>query len=179
MTRVLTSTFLVIAMTIAFAPQASAQGAIEIGGRTAITGNFSMISQDPDKGSSFTAAAIAGTVTRSTPDGIWEYGGGLAILAGENFTIVIPSGQGRYNFGLKGPEENLLPYLGFVVGIAFVEIDGSGPGTGSDVLGTFGPKGGVEYYFSSNIALQLEDIFVVDTKSGITNTITIGVKYIF
>ena len=165
-------------MTIAFASQASAQGAIEIGGRTAVTGIFSVISSAPDEGGDSDTVLLGVTVTKTTSDGRWEYGGGFSIIAllTDDFdaTIFTPTGQFRYNSNFMGPEENILLFLGAVAGITFVDVDGF-----TDELFVFGPKFGAEYYFAPNAAIQLEDTVLIDSDSGVTNNLTLGFKYLF
>lgn len=169
------STLAMTAMTIAVAPPASAEDAIEIGGRIAVTGNFSVFANNPGEGSSTTSVLIGGAVTRTTADARWDYGAGFFVVVGEKFSFVTPYGQIRINSDLMGPGEKLLFYFGFVAGFTFVDDDGPG----DDELGALGPKIGAEYYISSRMALQLEDIFIVDTDAGVTNNLTLGIKFIF
>ena len=177
------STFVAIAMAIAFAPQASAQGAIEIAGRTAITGVFSVISSRPDKGGDSDTVLLGTTITRTTPNARWEYGGGFSILASYNdfadVYAVTPTGQFRINSNFMGPEENILLFAGAVAGITFIQTRTSGLGTQSDTLFVIGPKFGAEFYFAPNAAIQLEDTVLIDSDSGVTNNMTIGFKFLF
>lgn len=167
-----------IALTLAFASQASAQGGIDIGGKTAATIVFSVITNDPDPGDPTTAIIVGGTLTRTTADARWEYGAGLTVVGFlsdfGDVTLWTPSGQVRINSDLLGPEENLLAYVGFIAGVTIIDSD-----FGDDEVGAFGPKFGGEYYFSSNFAIQLEDALLFDTDDGISNTLTIGVKLLF
>ena len=175
--------FIVIAMTIAFASQASAQGAIEIGGRTAVTGIFSVISSAPDEGPDSDTVLLGITVTRTTANARWEFGGGFSVIAflGDDFdaTIFTPTGQFRYNSNFMGPEENILLFAGAVAGITFIQTRTSGLGTQSDTLFVIGPKFGAEFYFAPNAAIQLEDTVLIDSDSGVTNNMTIGFKFLF
>ncbi len=170
--------FIVIAMTIAFASQASAQGAIEIGGRTAVTGIFSVISSAPDEGPDSDTVLLGITVTRTTANARWEFGGGFSVIAflGDDFdaTIFTPTGQFRYNSNFMGPEENILLFVGGVAGITFIDVNGF-----TDELFVVGPKFGAEYYFAPNAAIQLEDTVLIDSDSGVTNNLTLGFKYLF
>ena len=178
MTRIWMSTFVVIAMTVAFASQASAQGAIEIGGRSAITGIFSVISSAPDAGGDSDTVLLGVTVTKTTSDGRWEYGGGFSVIAllTDDFdaTIFTPTGQFRYNSNFMGPEENILLFAGGVAGITFIDVNGF-----TDELFVFDPKFGAEFYFAPNAAIQLEDTVLIDSDSGVTNNLTLGFKYLF
>ena len=168
-----------IAMIGLFGTQAQAGGTVELGGRTAVTANFSVITNNPDRGLDTTSLLIAGTLTRNTADARFEYGLGLGVISlfsdiGDA-SFVSPTAQVRVNTDLLGAEENILAYAGFVAGLTFVDIDG----LGDDVMGAFGPKFGAEYYFSSSVALQLEDMILFDTESGVTNSLTLGIKVLF
>ena len=176
------STFVVIAMTIAFASQASAQGAIEIGGRTAITGIFSVISSAPDGGGNSDTLLLGVTVTKTTSNARWEFGGGFSVIAllskDVDFAAITPTGQFRINSNLMGPEENFLFFAGGVAGITFTDIETSS-GSETDTLFVVGPKFGAEFYFAPNAAIQLEDTVLIDSDSGVTNNLTLGFKYLF
>jgi hypothetical protein len=177
------SLFVVSAMLIAVVSQASAQGAIEIGGRNAATGIFSVIVNNPDGGSDTTAVLIGATASRTTSNARWEFGGGLTLVATLSdfldLTIVTPSAQGRINSNLIGPEENILFYAGGLIGITFLNIKVKGEGSFDDTLGAFGLRGGVEYYVSPDIAVQLEELLVFDSDGGVTNNLTLGIKLLF
>lgn len=172
--------------TMAIATTASASGELELGGRTAATANFSVLSNKPDDFSKSTTVIIGATLTRSTADVRFEYGAGLSVAATltdlVDVTLVTPSGQVRINTDLMGPEENILLYAGFVAGVTFIEIDFSGNEGGeklTDEVGAFGPMFGAEYYFSSNLAVQLEDTVIFDTDKGVTNNLSLGIKLLF
>lgn len=176
----------VVITTMMFATTASASGELELGGRTAATANFSVLSNKPDDFSKSTTVILGATLTRSSADVRFEYGAGLSVAATlsdfVDVTLVTPSGQVRINSNLMGPEENILLYAGFLAGVTFIEIDASGNAGGekfTDEVGAFGPKFGAEYYFSSNLAIQLEDTVVFDTEKGVTNNLTLGVKLLF
>ena len=50
----------------------------------------------------------------------------------------------------------------------------------TDELVTYGLKAGLEYYFSSDIALQVEDqLLFNDSDDSNINTITLGIKVLF
>ena len=170
--------------------QALAQGAIEIGGRTAITANFGVTTQNPDETAGVdieTSIVNLGTnITRTTDDGRWEYGAGFTVTAiiididsdafsdKTTVTLFTPSAQVRINTDLLGAEENFLVYAGFIAGVTIADYDSF-----DDEVGAFGPKFGAEYYFSQNMAVQLEDALLFDTEKGITNTLSLGIKLLF
>ena len=96
-----------------------------------------------------------------------------------DITIVTPSVLARINSDLIGPDDNVLVYLGIVAGVSILEIDVKGGSDINDESGAFGPKFGAEYYWTSNIAFQIEDTITFDTDEGLTNNLTLGVKYLF
>lgn len=179
-----------LAASLLISAEAFAAGAVEIGGRTAITANFGVTTQKPDTVNGFdieTSIVNLGTnITRTTDNGRWEYGAGLTVTAiiididsdafsdKQTITLFTPSAQVRINSDLLGPEENILLYAGFIAGVTVADYDEF-----DDEVGAFGPKFGAEYYFTSNIAVQLEDAFLVDTDSGITNNLSLGIKLLF
>ena len=179
-----------LAASLLVSTQAVAAGAVEVGGRTAITANFGVSTQRPEKNAGVeieTSIVNFGTnVTRTTDDGRWEYGAGFTVTAiiididsdafsdKTTVTLFTPSAQVRINTDLLGPEENILLYAGFIAGVTIADYDAF-----DDEVGAFGPKFGAEYYFTSNIAVQLEDAFLVDTDKGITNNLSLGIKLLF
>jgi hypothetical protein len=171
-----------IGLTFALTSQASAAGPLELGDRMAITANFSVSTIDPDELPETTVLTLASTITKSTADARWEYGGGFFLTAVltdvADVTTFTPNVQIRINTDLLGPEENILAYVGFIAGVTFLDVD-TDFGDFSDEVGSFGPKFGAEYYFSSNIAIQLEDSVLIDTDSGVTNTLMLGAKLLF
>ncbi len=168
-----------VGLAIAFASEAAAEGAIDLGGKLALTASFSASSHHPDTGGDRTTIALGSTLSKTTADARWEYGAGILVVAAlsdfGDATRVTPSGQLRINSDLLGPAENVVLYAGFIAGLIFVDIEGRG----REEIGAFGPKLGAEYYFSSNAALQLEDTVVVDTDSGVVNNLTLGIKLLF
>ena len=84
----------------------------------------------------------------------------------------------RINSNLLGPEENILAYVGFIAGVTFLDVDAD-DFSFTDEVGSFGPKFGAEYYFTSSIAVQLEDSLLFDTDGGVTNTLMLGAKLLF
>jgi hypothetical protein len=176
---------------------ASAEG-IEIGGKTAITGNFSVTTISPqdffDVDINITIVYVGTSITRTTESGRWEYGAGLTIgifdvdvggSADSDDSITVgsytPTLQVRVNTDLLGAEENFLLYAGLVAGVSFLDFNSGGGDANSNIetLGAFGPKFGIEYYFSSRFGVQLEDVLVVDTLAGVTNSLSLGVKVLF
>jgi hypothetical protein len=187
------SSMVVMAMVIVtsclYTFMASAEG-IDIGGKTAVTGNFSVTTVAPDDFSGtdiVTTIVYVGTsITRTTADARWEYGAALTVGifnldvdgpgVDESLTIATytPSAQVRINTDLLGAEENFLVYAGAVAGVTFIDLDFY-----DDEVGAFGPKFGGEYYFSSHFAVQLEDVILFDTEKGINNSVSLGVKVLF
>ena len=168
---------IVMAVALCVATSAGAQGKVELGGKTSVTAVGSIISSNPDVGEDTTAVVLAGTLNYTTLSARFEVGAGLAIIglfADDDVAIYVPTVQGRINSDLLGAEENILLYAGGTAGLLIIDSDAF-----SDTYGTFGPKAGVEYYFSPNIAAQIEDQFLVDTEGGITNNITLGIKLLF
>ncbi|MBW2294050.1 MAG: hypothetical protein JRG94_17320 [Deltaproteobacteria bacterium] len=175
--------------TCVFSSMAGAEG-IDIGGKTAVTGNFSVTTVAPDDFSGtdiVTTIVYVGTsITRTTADARWEYGAALTVGifnldvdgpgVDESLTIATytPSAQLRINTDLLGAEENFLVYAGVVAGVTFIDLDFY-----DDEVGAFGPKFGGEYYFSSHFAVQLEDVILFDTENGINNSLSFGVKVLF
>lgn len=190
MTRAFLAGLLALGVSTGFATNAAAQGAIELGGRTAVTANFGVTTQDPDETQGVdiqTSIVNFGTaITRTTADARWEYGAGFTVTAiiididapglddKTTVTLFTPSAQVRINSDLLGPEENFLVYAGFIAGVTIADYDAF-----DDEIGAFGPKFGAEYYFTSNIAVQLEDSLLFDTEKGITNNLSLGVKLLF
>ncbi len=179
-----------IAALFAFAARASASGAIDLGGRTAVTANFSATVQKPGESAGVdvrnTIITLGTSFTRTTADARWEYGAGFTVVAfvaetdspDQNDTITTatytPSLQVRINSDLLGPEKNFLVYAGFIAGVTIIDFEFL-----DDEVGVFGPKFGAEYYFSSSLALQLQNDLLFDTEKGITNNLSFGVKLLF
>lgn len=156
---------------------AAAQNAVEIGGRSSVTANLSVTTTAPDDFDDSTTLLLGGLAAYTTEDARFEVGGGLTILglfSSFDASAVSLSGQARINSDALGPEENVLLYLGAVVGVAFIEVDGF-----NDEIGIFGPKVGAEFYFTPDMAFQVEDVLVGDTEGGVTNSLTIGLKLLF
>lgn len=167
--------FAVVSMTFCFATHASAAGGIEIGGRSSATGVMAITTDTPENGSATTDALIGGIYTKTSANARFDYGLGMTLNLGEDFTAFTPSVQARINSNLMGSEENILLYGGGVFGISFVDIDGF-----TDELVTYGLKAGLEYYFSADIALQVEDqLLFNDSNDDNINTITLGIKVLF
>ena len=180
-------------LALTFSEQAFASGAVEIGGRTAVSASFGVLTQDPDKENgvdfSTTSLNIGAELTRTTKDGRWELGAGLRIDvvvfeieiddlpeadSKTTITLFTPSAQVRINSDLLGPEENFLVYAGFIAGVTVADYEAF-----EDEVGAFGPKFGAEYYFSPNVAVQLQDALLFDTNKGVTNSLTLGIKVLF
>ncbi len=178
--RVNESVALVVVVVIAalcMASAASAEGQVEIGGKDSITGVGSVISTNPDVGEETTTLILGGSFNRTTESGRFEFGAGFTVaglFADSDTAVFIPSLQGRINSNLLGAEENILVYAGVLAGVAIIDGDDF-----SDEVGTFGPKLGVEYYFSPKVAAQIEDTLLFDTEDGVTNSITLGIKFLF
>jgi hypothetical protein len=167
--------FAVVAKAFSFATHASAAGGIEIGGRSSATGVMTINTTTPEDGSATTTALIGGLYTKTSANARFDYGAGLSLILGDDVTIFTPSFQVRINSNLMGAEENFLLYGGGVFGVAFVEVADI-----TDELVTYGLKAGLEYYFSSDIALQVEDqLLFNDSDDSNTNTITLGIKVLF
>ena len=180
--------------TLLVSTQAIAAGSIEIGGRNAFTANFGVTTQDPDSTAGVDIQTsiinLGAFVTHTTDSGRYEFGGGFTVAAiiidididgvdseaegKTTVTLFTPSIQARVNTDLLGPEENFLAYVGFIAGVTVADYDAF-----DDEVGAFGPKFGGEYYFSNNIAVQLEDSLLFDTDKGITNTLSLGIKLLF
>ena len=162
---------------LGWATSATAQNAVGIGGRTSITANLSLTTTAPDDFDDTTTLLLGGVGSYTTESARFEFGGGLTILglfSTIDASAVSLTGQARINSDALGPEENVLLYVGGVVGVSFIEVDGF-----NDEIGIFGPKVGVEFYVTPNIAFQVEDLLVGDTEGGVTNSLTIGVKLLF
>ena len=156
---------------------------LDLGGRTAVSGNFSVVTINPEDLSTTSLIHVGSTLTRSSDDARFEYGIGLSVAGmltdSGDITIVTPSVLARINSDLIGPDDNVLVYLGIVAGVSILEIDVKGGSDTNDESGAFGPKFGAEYYWTSNIAFQIEDTITFDTDEGLTNNLTLGVKYLF
>lgn len=160
---------------------ALAQNAVEIGGKTSITGLASLTTLDPDDGKNQSTLLLGGVGAYTTENARWEFGGGLTIagIFGEvDLALYSLTGQARINSNAFGPEENMLVYGGAIVGLGIVRGD-SGPISLDDEVGLFGPKIGFEAYVSPRTAIQIQDAVLFDTEKGITNQFTIGVKVLF
>jgi hypothetical protein len=164
---------------MAWTTTATAQGATEIGGKVSLTGNFSVVTTDPDGFDDTTAIILGGLGAYTTESGRFEFGGGLTILgiftAFDAATYDLTA-QARINSDPLGPEENLLLYAGAVAGVGIIRIDIDG---GDDEVGIFGPKFGAEFYVTPKTAIQIEDTVLGDTEGGVSNALTIGFKLIF
>lgn len=185
------------AVTVCFVPSMAGAEGIDIGGKTAVTGNFSVTTIQPQDffGVDITATIVyVGTsITRTSATGRWEYGAGLTVgifdldvsgagdaIPSGSVSSYTPSLQVRVNTDLLGSEENFLIYAGLVAGVTFLDFDsGAADDNETDTLGAFGPKFGAEYYFASNFAVQLENVLLLDTLAGITNSLSFGVKVLF
>ena len=161
------------------AQTAHAGGAAEIGGKASVTAITTVTTYDPDDGDAQTTLILGGLGAYTTQSGRFEFGAGLTIGALfsdlADVAIYQISGQARINSDPLGPEENLLVYLGAIVGVGIIrgdfDID--------DEVGVFGPKIGAEFYVSPQTALQVQDAVLVDTESGVTNQLTLGIKFLF
>ena len=156
---------------------AAAQNAVGIGGRVSATASFSVTTTAPDDFDDSTSLLLGGQAAYTTENARFEVGGGLTVLgvfSTVDASAVVLSAQGRVNSNALGPEENVLLYLGGVVGVGFVEFDDA-----NDEIGVFGPKIGAEFYMSPNTAIQIEDVLLGDTEGGVTNSLTIGFKLLF
>ena len=156
---------------------------IDIGGRTAISANFSLntINAD-DLDDDINVIFFTTQLTRTTESGRFEFGGGLTVAGTitddvETSTTTL-SALARINSDPLGPEENIILYGGFLTGVTFIVFE-FGDFEDDDEVGAFGPKFGAEYYITPNVALQLEDTLIVDTEKNVTNTLAIGAKYLF
>ncbi len=176
--NILVGLTIILAGITGWSSTAAAQSAANIGGRTSITANLSVATTKPDVGEDFTALVLGALGAYTTESGRFEVGGGLTILGlfsdAVDGGIYNLTGQARVNSNPLGPEENVLVYLGGVVGVSFIDFDGF-----SDEIGIFGPKVGAEFYISPNTAIQIEDTFVGDTEGGVSNTLTVGFKLLF
>ena len=175
------TTFLIISLActaLLGASAATAQNAVDIGGKSSVTGLLSVTTVDPDVGNEQTTVLFGGLAAYTTEDARWEFGGGLTIagligdidLALYNLTV-----QGRINSNAFGPEENFLVYLGAIAGVGIIRGDNNI----DDEVGVFGPKLGAEFYVSPRTAVQIQDAVLFDTEDGISNQLTIGVKVLF
>lgn len=172
-----------IAMLLA-AGQATAQTAVDIGGKTSVSGLFSVTTVDPDEGDEVTALLLGGLGAYTTEDGRFEFGGGLTVIAAladfADFTVYSLSGQARINTDALGPEENVILYAGAIAGLGILDGDGNSAAEDlDDEVGQFGPKIGAEFYISPKTAIQVQEALLFDTEGGITNQFTIGFKVLF
>lgn len=165
--------------TAAMATSASAQGAVDVGGKLSLTALGTVTTIDPDDGDDVTALVLGGLAAYTTESGRFEYGGGLTIAGAfsdvGDAAIYSLTGQARINTDPLGPEENLLLYLGGIAGLAILRGDGGI----DDEVGTFGPKVGLEFYVSPNTAVQVQEALLFDTEGGLTNQLTLGFKFLF
>ena len=163
---------------VLFAGMAEAENALNIGGRKSATGLFSVVSSSPDQGGSSDTVLLGGNVAYTTLDARWEFAAGLTIAGffanSGDLALYVPSVQARINSDPLGPEENILVYLGGVIGAGIVRSDAF-----DDELAVFGPKFGAEFYFSPRTAVQIEDQVLVGDDGGVTNTLSIGFKLLF
>lgn len=165
------------------AQAATADGPIDIGGKTAVSANFSLntINSD-DLDDDINVVFFNAQLTRTTESGRFELGGSLTVSGAisddvETSTTTLAA-LGRVNSDPLGPEENIILYGGFLAGVTFIKFEAGGF-DGDDEVGAFGPKFGAEYYLTPNFALQLEDTLIFDTEKNITNTLALGGKYVF
>jgi len=184
MKRTCIHVLLVIGMTFSVVSSASAEGPIELGGKTAITANFGLTTLDQDDlDDPINVVILSTALTRTTASARFEYGVGLTVFAaltdGNEISSVTPSAQFRINSNLLGPEENIVVFAGILGGVTVTSVDIDGVGDETDEVGAFGPKFGAEYYVTSNFALQLEDTLTFDTDDNVTNVLAIGVKLLF
>ncbi|MCP5043547.1 MAG: hypothetical protein GY944_21170 [bacterium] len=179
-----------IAIVLAVATQARAQEVHGVGGKTAITATLGVTTQNTGKVDDVeietTLVNFGTSITRTTGDGRWEYGVGCTVTAmvvdvdsdalDEETKVMLftPSAQIRINSDLLGSQKNFLVYTGFVAGVTIADYDAF-----DDEVGVFGPKFGGEYYFTSNVAVQLEDKALFDTEKGFTNDLSLGIKLLF
>ncbi|GEM_PF-2829708 len=183
MTKMIQISVLVAGVVFA-ATTAQAQGAVDIGGTSALSVIGSVTTVDPDGGGGgpgddeSTAVIVGGVGSYTTTDGRFEYGAGVTIVgafsdAGD-IGIYSLSGQARVNTDLMGPEENFLLYGGAIVGLGIVR----GDGIPDDEIGQFGPKAGLEFYLSPQTAVQVQEALIFDSEGGLTNQFTLGFKII-
>ncbi len=156
---------------------------IDLGGRIGVAANFSLTTLNRDDlDDDINVVFFSTTVTRTTESGRFEFGGGLSVAGTITDDIETSattlSGLVRVNTDPVGPEENVVFYAGFLAGVTFMKFE-FGNFDEDDELGAFGPKFGAEYYFTPNLALQLEDTLIVDTDKNVSNTLAIGAKYLF
>ncbi len=157
-----------------------AQNAVEIGGKTSVTGLFSVTTVNPDDFDDQSTILFGALAAYTTESARYEVGGGLTIaglIAEDDFTLYSLTLEGRVNSNALGPEENVLLYLGAIAGLGIVRGDGALDI--DDEIGLFGPKGGLEFYVSPNSAIQIQDAVLIDTEKGVTNQFTIGFKVLF
>ncbi|MDP6980747.1 MAG: hypothetical protein QF570_19460 [Myxococcota bacterium] len=157
---------------------------IDLGGRTGVAANFSVTTLNSDDFSDdINVIFFNATVTRTTETGRFEFGGSLTVsgtIFGDiELTTTTPSALIRINTDPLGPEENIVLYAGFLAGLSVSKAEGVDGDDETDEVGAFGPKFGAEYYFTPNLALQLEDTLIFDTEKNISNALAIGAKYLF
>jgi len=163
---------------------AYAQGPIDIGGKTAMVVNGAI-----DSGNDGTSLSLNIEGTYVFPGGTYEVGAGIGFFGtgvGKDGGIgsISPNVTARINSPMIGPEENILFYAGANLGFTVTIIDQpitSEVTRETDASG--GPRFGVEYYFSPQIAVQLEDriTFSKDPAGDNTtdNRISVGVRLLF
>ena len=126
--------------------------------------------------------------TYITPGTRFEVGAGVLVTSffTDDITVAVytPNVTGRVNSNFLGAEENILIYGGGNFGVTISDVDVAGyDDTDEEIAG--GPMIGIEYYFNSDIAVQLEDsLYLFDDPLdeediGIRNIISIGVKFVF
>jgi hypothetical protein len=161
------------------AQTASAQGAVDIGGKASVTALGSVTTIDPDEGEDVTALVLGGFGAYTTENGRFEVGGGLTIVGAfsdiGDAAIYSLTGQARINTDPLGPEENLLLYLGGIAGLGILRGDGNI----DDEVGVFGPKAGLEFYVSPQTAIQVQEALLFDSEGGLSNQLTLGFKFLF
>ena len=155
MKRLTAAIIVTFLMVILSSTAALAIGEIAIGGKTTATIVANVTSTNPDIGDSTDTLVVGSTLGYVTPTARFEYAVGLFIVADFDgvFQTYSPVAEARVNTNLLGSEENILFYVGGIVGmsiIAFGDFD-------TEYNTTYGGKAGAEYYFSPNVAMQLED----------------------
>ena len=171
------TTAILTAAILGWSSTAQAQNAVGIGGKTSLSLIAAINTTNPDIGTETTTLLIGGNAGVTTPNGRFEYGGGLTVAGTFSDNIDIAfwtfTGQGRINTNALGPEENVILFGGLSAGVTLIT------GDFEDELGVIGPKIGAEYYISPNAAIQLQDDLLFDSDGGVTNNLTIGFKVLF
>jgi len=156
---------------------------VDLGGRTAITVNASILNDDVQD----TTVTASGSVARTTENGRFELGVALVYLGfqlgSDEFdptSVFVPSATVRINTNPLGAEENIVAYAGGQIGVAIVDSGGF-----SDERVSGGPRAGIEYYFTPDVALQAEYLALMQEDPIdpddvlVTNTILLGLRVLF